>query len=137
MKIYSEFEKLKKRFQLPKLNLQFDRSLYDLGFSAYYNWYYSHILLPDRRMGRNRMLAVLHEFCHAIQFRENRMVMDRRCTRQMYLQEFEAELFAIEQYEKIYAETMGSCMKDEWTLASYSEYLIAYKQTPAIYNTNR
>ena len=70
----------------------------------------------------------MHELYHAKQFKENRLVVNKRDLRIMYAQEVEAELFAIQEYEKLYSRKYGTCLNDPWTLAEYKEYKPHFKK---------
>ena len=43
-------------------------------------------------------------------------------------QEFEAEIFSIDEYENLYAFKFGSCLNDPWTLATYNAYKNVFKK---------
>jgi hypothetical protein len=123
VEISKEFKKLKKRFDLPYLKLKFNKSLLQqYGCQSAFFWFRQEIVLLDHRITRQRMLSLLHEIAHAIQFKENHLVTDRRFKRKNYIKEFEAELFAIEQYEQYYKNIMGTCLDDNWALATYEDY---------------
>lgn len=131
--IESEFLRLKKRYKLGNLRLHFDRyTLKMKGFEAVFNWLLYEVTLRDRRICKPRLLGLLHELCHVKQFQEGRLIINKRDTRQMYLQEFEAEMFSIDEYESLYASQYGSCLNDPWTLASYKEYKTLFKSNPQL-----
>jgi hypothetical protein len=128
-RIESEFQKLKKRYKLGEIKLGFDRIDLTLkGYEAVFNWWSYKITLKDRCVCKTRLLGLLHEICHVKQFQEGKLIMNRRDTRKMYLQEFEAEIFSIDEYEALYAPEFGSCLNDFWTLETYDAYKKFFKK---------
>jgi hypothetical protein len=129
MDINQEFNKLRSRYNVPKLRIYFDfKSLGERKIEASFNQYLFEVALRDRRVCRRRLLSLLHEICHAIQWKERRFVMNRRDTRKMYELELEAELFSIDEYEKLYAKRFGSCLDEPWSLCNYEQYRDYYKE---------
>lgn len=123
-----EFNFLKKRYGLKTVKLYCDpKFLEKKGIEAYFNYVLNEIIIRDKRVCRRRLQSLLHEIRHAIQFKEKRLVTGRRNLRQMYEQEFEAEIFAIEEYEKLFSKKYGTCLNEPWSLASYDEYREFFK----------
>jgi len=127
--IQNEFKQLRKRYNLKNLKLYFDPFILNrLKSEAILNFIMWEICLKDKQICRRRLLSLLHEMCHAIQFKRNRMTMNNRHTKKLYSLEIEAEIFAIKEYEKLYAKKFGSCLNDKWTLATYQDYCEHYKK---------
>jgi len=127
--IQTEFKRLRKRYNLKYLKLYFDPFALDrLKSEAILNFILWEICLRDKRICRRRLLSLLHEMRHAMQFKQNRMTMNGRHTKILYSLEIEAEMFAVEEYEKLYAKKYGSCLNDKWTLATYEDYCEHFKK---------
>lgn len=127
--IQKEFYRLRKRYGLKYLKIYFDPFALDrLKSEAILNFILWEVCLRDRRICRRRLLSLLHEMRHAIQYRQNRMTFNNRHTKKLYALEIEAELFAIEEYEKLYAKKYGSCLNERWTLAPYQDYCEHFKK---------
>lgn len=126
MTFEQEYKKLQKRFLIPT-ELKFDKNRLDeKNVEALFLPAMNEIVLKDRRRCRRRFFSVLHEICHAVQLREGRFLI-KGCLRKRYEQEVEAEMFAIEWYERLYAKKYGSCLKEKWSLAPYNEYIKYFK----------
>lgn len=122
-----EFKFLKKRYNLTNVKMCFDpKFLSAKGVEAFFDYILVQIILKDGKVCKKRLLSLLHEICHAIQLKEKRLIINRRDIRKMYLLDREAELFAIMEYEKIFAKKYGHRSKN-WTLAPYEEYKELYK----------
>lgn len=127
-RIDREFQRLKKRYKLGALRIHFNRSVLEQkDMEAAFNWLLYEVMLKDRHVCKLRLLSLLHELCHVKQFNEGRLIQNRRDTRLMYMQEVEAEMFSIDEYEKLYANEFGTCLNDLWSLAPYSEYKGTFK----------
>lgn len=126
-----EYQKLQKRFKIEKYHLSFDRDfLNKRKLEAGFNHFFHTIYLRDRRLCRKRLLSLLHEICHAIQHKEGRYTDNKFDTEALYAQDVEAECFAIDQYEEIYACRFGTCQFEHWELASYEKYCRHYAKMP-------
>jgi hypothetical protein len=118
-----EFKLLKKRYNLSEITLRYDSTYLKKGeHEAVFFPEQKQIVLLDRRVCRRRLLSLLHEIKHVLQFKEGRLVRDFRSLRKMYFLEFEAEMFSINEYEELYAKKYGSCLHERWTLATFEEY---------------
>lgn len=124
MSIKSEFKKLKKYYKLNDLELYvipdckyFQKN----GISAGYLHGYNIIIMKSYLSNERNLQFLLHEICHALQEKENRLDIPRNHTRRKYALELEAEIFAIIEYRKLYGET-----KREWDLADYNTYYKCY-----------
>ena len=125
----TEFSYLIKRYDLRGLSIHFNsKILKKKKIESQFNYILFEISLKDRRVCRRRLSSLLHEICHAIQFKEQRLIVNRRDVRKMYELEVEAEIFAKNEYEKIYSQKYGSIIKEVWTLAPYNDYLKFYKK---------
>lgn len=116
-----DFERLKNRYNLKKLKIWFSRRFMHNNMDGFFISILNEIVLKDRRRCQPRVFTLLHEMCHAIQYREHRFVDNKRDTRKMYDLECEAELFAITEYNKIYKTEFGT-LKNPWDLAPYDTY---------------
>ena len=125
----TEFSFLKKRYNLNELSLYYNpKLLKKKKIEAQFNYVLFDIAIKDRRVCRRRLSSLLHEMCHAIQYKEQRLIINRRDTRKMYELEVEAEMFAINEYEKIYADRFGTILNEQWTLAPYQTYVNFFKK---------
>ena len=125
----TEFSKLKRRYKLRGLSLYYAPELLKKKqIESQFNYLLFEIALKDRRICKRRLTSLLHEICHAIQFKESRLIVNRRDTKKMYELEFEAEMFSINEYEKLYSQKFGSVLNESWTLAPYEEYLKFFKK---------
>jgi Zn-dependent peptidase ImmA (M78 family) len=121
-----EFNKLCKKLNV-KCRLLFDRQyLNQEKLEAGFNHYWRAIILKDRRMCRRRLYTMLHELCHVKQLAEGRYLFKAK-PELLYNQEIEAELFAIDEYERRYAKKFGTCLYQKWDLAPFDEYLRHFK----------
>ena len=124
----TEFKFLKKRYKLNNITLCYDSYyLKKQTHEAVFIPKYQQIKLMDRRICRKRLLSLLHEIKHCIQFNEGILTVDLRSLRRMYILEFEAEMFSINEYEKLYSKKYGSCLREPWTLATFEEYKNSWK----------
>ncbi len=124
-----EFEFLKKRYGLKNLKLYYNQDfLKKQDIEAHFNYILFEIVLVDRKVCRRRLLSLLHEIYHAKQFKEKRLIVSKRNLHKMYVQEFEAEMFAIREYEKLYSKKYGTCLNEPWSLATYEDYKKHFKK---------
>lgn len=129
----SEFKSLQKRYGVQAYKLNFDKQyLNKIEAEAAFHFLWKTIILKDRRMCRRRLISLLHEICHAIQHKEGRFIFDKTRTRALYEQEVEAELFAIDEYEKIFACRYGTCKHQKWDLAPYEVYKKQFNKLPRL-----
>jgi ferritin-like protein len=125
----TEFSYLKKRYNLKGLQLYFNPELLKRKkIEAQFNYVLFEIALKDRRVCRRRLSSLLHEICHAIQYKEKRLIVNRRDLRKMYELEYEAEMFSINEYEEIYAPRFGTILNEPWTLGDYKDYVKFFKK---------
>jgi hypothetical protein len=124
-KIFEEFDFLKQRYGLDDLALFVQRDspfLPHPSCDAVYLAAGDLILLRRSSVNKYNLKYLLHEMCHAIQHKENRLKVPRNYYHRYYAREIEAELFAIVEYNKLYADTHGYLDKNFWELASYNDY---------------
>lgn len=72
--------------------------------------------------------CMLHELCHAKQHQENRLLVPVRHYKKLYALEIEAELFALFEYKKLYADKFGSL--ENWGLAGFTDYKRHFQNQP-------
>ena len=101
-RIREEFEKLKTEYGLPRLRLRIRRSLpwpgvYCRGL----------IELRHKRRTKKNLLILLHEFCHAIQDSERRLIRPKTFA-EHWQQEREAWRFSSQQYGIRYLKRYGA-----------------------------
>ena len=126
----AEFAFLKRRYGLHKLKLRYDPAhLKKVESEAYFDPENFEIALKDDHISKKKLIALLHEFGHVLQFMQDDLTINKRDTRKMYAQERDAECFARREYEKIYAGKYGSCRGDASDLGSYDDYLDFFKKT--------
>lgn len=122
MTIEKEYEKLCKRYKIPKdIELIFNKRV--LKYYGAGGLYLSGIaiVLPDRRLCRERLVTLLHEIGHAVQYQNNQLITDRRRKRAYLNNELDAECFAYHNYKKYYEKKFG-----DWGKRSKKLDLIAY-----------
>jgi hypothetical protein len=129
MSLKNEFEKLKEEFNLKYLRLSYDSTLLEqLDSEAAFNYIFWEIILKNNKICSARLYSLLHEVCHALQYKEGRMhTMNYD---KLYLLELEAEDFATKKYKERYSH-YGPC--PQTNLASRQAYKKQFKNHVPLY----